>query len=300
MNAETIHRFSHEAMHTEFEVYVCGGMREDAHQAALAAFREVDRLEAALTRFDPCSDIGQINALRAGEKVVISADVMDCLLMALWVHEVTSGAFDVTVGSLVDCFVEQAEERVLPVESDPVAAAKRVGMERLVIDVETFTVGLRSGTDCTAIDLGGIGKGFALDRAARVLEDEWELDNVLLHGGASTILAIGDGETGEGWSIGVGSQWEKLPGEERVVLHDEAFSQSGPDEQGEHIIDPRTCRPDRKEQGAWARCPSAAIADALSTAFINMKPDEIMAFCSSQDNVCAGFVPPGRTTVEWV
>ncbi|OVE76768.1 hypothetical protein BVX97_00530 [bacterium E08(2017)] len=246
------HKFSSEAMDSPFELFICGHAEEYAASAAETIFREVDRLEQLLSRFVENSDISRIAALEAGESVVIINDTMDCLLTSLWAFKETDGAFDVSLGS---------------------------GIEKLGLDTDNMTVSNNHQPSTInpsiSLDLGGIGKGFALDRAAAIL-DEWEIENALLTAGPSTILGLGvEGE--KEWSIGLQGK--------PVMLREQAISASGKAVKGDHIIDPRTKRPAGEIERAWAISPSAAVADALSTAFMVMTPPEVDQFCRKHEGV---------------
>jgi len=300
-----LYRFGHEAMNTPFEVVIAHEDETYAGQAAMAVFREVDRIEGLLSRFNPCSDVGQINLLDAGLSTGVEPEVLDCLLIANEVFCETGGAFDVTIGPAVQCRRDDEGHPVEASDEDRAAALARVGMSRLVLNFDEFSVGVKGSADGSwpgrvVVDLGGIGKGFALDRVVETLTD-WSIDNALIHGGTSTALVVGSGGSAggcgagvAGWALGVGADWGPAAGIEKVVLRSGALSGSGVELQGEHIIDPRTGRPALTHVGAWAICPSAARADALSTAFVVMATDQVEAYCDAHDDTAALVVPrPG-------
>lgn len=319
-----LHRFAHEAMATTFEVVIAGEEKDYARQAAQEVFREIDRIEGLLSRFDPCSDIAQVNGLHPGELVRVSADVYECLQSATRVHDETGGAFDVTVGPLVRCWRDEDGNPRTPTDAQLATANNRVGMERLVLkDSERaseesedkpgpreFSVGVKAGSQSKTaagveVDLGGIGKGYALDKSALILED-WEIESALLHGGTSTALAIGSGEEpagccpGErGWPVGVGGIWGKTIGVEKVHLWGEALSGSGTEVKGEHVLDPRTGLAADAHLAAWVRCASAARADALSTAFMVMSTEEVKTYCDRHPDVSSLVIIPGEDSFDW-
>jgi thiamine biosynthesis lipoprotein len=259
------HRFSHEAMATVFEVRCAHDDARYAAQAARSAFDLVDRLEQELSRFVENSDISRVNHLAAGGSTRVSPTTMECLEIAWHVHGLTGGAFDPSIGS---------------------------GLERLELDPEAFTVHARS--DGARLDLGGVGKGYAVDRVAELLE-EWEIPAALVHAGFSSVLALEPPPGQDGWPLTLST-----PGDgavlARVSARRRAFSASGV-RKGEHIADPRTGLPAHGRSAAWVAVPreggesAAAVADALSTAFMIQAAEEVEELCRRCPGLEAWLVP---------
>jgi thiamine biosynthesis lipoprotein len=269
-------------MGTIFEVLIAAQDAAYADQASQAVFQEIDRLEALFSRFNPTSEIGQINRLRADESLRISLDAFECLKIAERVQRETAGAFDVNFRKSKGSS-EQPEFELTVAESG-------FGI-RLRPD---FLGRSAAGLD---LDLGAIGKGYALDKAASILAD-WSVERFLIHGGTSTALAAGDGpglSQGEaGWPVGVGGTWE-LPGlPKRVLLNGRALSGSGTEVKGRHIRDPRTGRLAQGHLAAWVSHLSAAASDALSTAFMAMSSKEVRRCCERHSDVWALLVTPKK------
>lgn len=305
-------RFSHQAMSTVFETVIAGERAAYARQASEEVFREIDRLEGLLSRFDPSSDVARISRLEPGGRLPVSLDTYQCLLIAAELHAETAGAFDVTVGSLMDCIRDETGKPATTSEAELECARARVGMGRLVLargappgseEPETitppmFSVGIeapRNGSSMgmISIDLGGIGKGYALDRSLDVLR-RWGISSALIHAGSSTAVAAGSGGEPagcppgvEGWPVAAGGAWGRAAGLDDVLLRDQAVSGSGTEVKGAHILDPRTAKPARGHAAAWVAAPSAALADALSTAFMVMTTAEVEAFCRLHPEVSA-------------
>jgi thiamine biosynthesis lipoprotein len=130
-----------------------------------------------------------------------------------------------------------------------------------------------------AIDLGGLGKGFALDEISQLYQ-EHSISNAFLDSGGSTFLAIGnESPEAEGWPATIGPYGV-------IALKNEALSASGFEVQGQHIVDPRTGAPvETDRQRTWVQTESAALADALSTATLVMSDDEIGEFCEAHPDV---------------
>lgn len=285
-----VHRFAHEAMTTIFEVFIAGKSREYAQQAARAAFDEVDRIERLFNRFDPSSEISRVNRLRPGETMRVGIETVECLAVAARTQAETAGAFDINFRSAP-----------LPGGNGPTNLLGAVGLRMIPGGFEIKRHRGRTGEKALPLDLdlGAVGKGYAVDRAVEVLKD-WSVLNVLFHSGTSTALGIGPGpRSGQpGWPVGAAASrpCPGAPGEIRLLGR--ALSGSGTEVKGDHIIDPRTGRPARGHLAAWASHPSAAVSDALSTAFLVMKTDEVRRFCRSHPEAWAlVIIPPKKCRI---
>jgi thiamine biosynthesis lipoprotein len=270
-----VHRFAHEAMATTFEVIVQHDERLYAQQAAEAAFDEVDRIENELSRYIENSDVARLNNLRAGVPLQLSLETFECLQISDRVHDQTGGAFDVTVGFLVDCWRDSDKQPRTPSPQELRRARERTGMNLLMLDETTFSVMLT--TSPVRIDLGGVGKGYGVDRMAALLR-EWSVDRAMIHGGYSSVLALDAPKGTDGWPIRLSHPNDRGRTLARLCVARFAVSGSGL-EKGRHIIDPRVARPVEGKIAAWSIAPDAATGDALSTAFMVMSPEEILACC---------------------
>jgi thiamine biosynthesis lipoprotein len=250
--------FTHEAMATSFRILIHHPDRTYARQASTEAFSELDRIERTLSRFIDGSDVWRINRLSAGGSVVVDRATFDCLRIARDVHRITRGAFDVAY---------------VPGEPSPREAA---------FELDDWRGAVRILRPDVHIDLGGIGKGLALDRMAALLA-EWDVRSALLCAGDSTVLAPGPPAGAAGWPVSFGPDSRSA----RRLLAHSAFSASGRAVRGDHIIDARTGRAAVGWHRCWSAAPTAAVADALSTAFMAMSEWEIRACCAESPEVSA-------------
>jgi len=171
------HRFSHDAMATTFEVIIAHNDTRYARQAAAAAFDELDRLEAEFSRFIENSDISRINNLAANQPLTIGLDTFECLQLSARIYGETKGAFDITVGSLLDCWLNDDKAMRTPSKEQLTLARQHTGTHLFTLDESEHTV--RLSTDGVEIDLGAVGKGYALGRMAKLLRD-WSIDTALI------------------------------------------------------------------------------------------------------------------------
>jgi thiamine biosynthesis lipoprotein len=277
-----------EAMRTQFTLHLDQVDAATAGSIRSAAQRELDRLEALLSRFRSDSDVCRIAAARAGETVRVGWETVAVLRRARDIHAATAGAFDPTVGAWMDGWraADRQWERVDDGAWQRARAAQ--GIDRLVLDAPA-AVGIRADAATpVAIDLGAIGKGFALDQLAELLTDDWGVPAFLLDSGGSTVLARGP----RTWRVGIGGAWGARDGMDVIGLRDAALSGSGGEVQGAHIVDPRAGGPARAHLAAWAVAPDAAGADALSTAFLVLDTDAIDRCCAALSGVHGLTVPP--------
>jgi thiamine biosynthesis lipoprotein len=269
-------RFSHEAMATTFEIIVVYEDERYARQAAAAAFNEVDRLEGELSRFVENSDISRINNLLSNEPLLLGLDAFECLRTSARLYAETNGAFDITIGSLLKCWRNKDGSRRTPSEDEIELARQHTGTYLLELDETELTIKLPAGP--VQVDLGGVGKGYAVDRAGELLR-EWSIDSALISGGYSSVLALDAPPGTKGWPLTLSDPADRKQILARPCLRGGALSGSGV-QKGGHIISPRTGRPVEGKLAAWSSAPDAATADALSTAFMIMSPDEIKRHCT--------------------
>jgi thiamine biosynthesis lipoprotein len=275
-------RYRQEAMATQFEIIIPETDADETYaaQTAQALFEEINRLENELSRFRPTSDIARLAQLQKGESLLVGLAALDCLRLAQAMHAETGGAFDVTIGPLMKLFRDETGAPRIPHPDEVTRAESRVGMSLFTLDEEASQVTVHA--DHLVIDLGAVGKGYALDQCAELLGD-WSISNALLNAGDSTVLGIGKGPGCEGWPVTAGNKELR-----EILLQNQALSGSGFQVKGAHIINPRTKRPvPPRPERVWAIAPTAALSDAASTAFAVMPREEIEAFCARNPSVTA-------------
>lgn len=296
------------AMATRFEILVQGDNPVALRAAAEEALNEIERLDSQLSLYRPTSEMSWINARAASEPVRVEPELFRLLQRAQRLHAESGGVFDVTIAPLVRCWGFMGGTGQMPEPEQIAKARSEVGMHLVLLKEEDFTI--RFAKKGVMIDLGSIGKGYALERAADVLMDAG-VTSALLHGGTSTVYALGCPSPDETWKVAIDSppdaaeplrqaNLRRSGGEQKgslavVSLQDEALSVSGVhgrsfimgDKRYGHVIDPRTGEPVQGALLAAVALPSATETDALSTA--------LLALGSSGHESIASLRPDMRT-----
>lgn len=262
--------FSHEAMATSISVIIAHEDRDYAAKAAKAAFIEIDRIESRLSRFTEGSDIWCLNHTSPNTVVPVSIETWECLKLATDIAILTNGAFDFTIGILADAWKASTTPPPEFIEK----LLDSTGNKSVNISSNDYTVSRTN--ELVSIDLGAIGKGFAIDKAAELLED-WDITHAMFNCGGSSILALDPPPNADGWEVSCGNS--------NFMITQGAVSASGFAEQPNHIIDPRTGRPPKIRQRTWAMAPTAAISDAISTATTIMNAEQIDIFRSKYPEI---------------
>lgn len=268
---------SHYAMATEFELLIFGARETYLQSVTESVFQEISRLEAQLSFYNPDSDLSDLNRRAAYEPVTVEPRLFELLRTAQRLSEATGGAFDPTVAPLMRCWGFVGASGRMPPEEAIAEARTLVGMRHVYLDAENYTVTF--DTEGVQLDLGAIGKGYAIDCATELLE-EFEIEAALLHGGTSSVYAKGRPPEGDAWRVAVQRPFDATPGRHltQFALQDTTLSVSAPHgkwfaSEGRrygHVIDPRTGYPAGRALLAALVTASATAGDALSTALLTL------------------------------
>jgi FAD:protein FMN transferase len=190
------------AMATRFEILLHGENAARLRAAAEEALDEIERLDAQLSPFRPGSEISRLNAHAGQHPMRVEPGLFNLLQKARQISLETGGAFDLTVGPLMDCWGLSARSGQCPhpaPKPENIAAARALtGMDKLLLDEAQCTAGL--ALPGMRLDLGAYGKGWAVERAGTILR-EAGVTSALIHGGTSTVCAIGTPPDAEAWNI---------------------------------------------------------------------------------------------------
>ena len=287
----TVLRASRRAMATLFEVLLPFGTQH-AQPAAEAALDLIDELEDQLTVFRDHSEVSRLNATAAERAIEVEPGLFDLIEFSAQLTRQTQGAFDIATGALTKAWGFYKRQGRVPTPSERAAAMSRTGTRFVALDRERRTVRfLRPGLE---INLGGIGKGYALDRAAALLRGEWGIDSGLLHGGSSSVRAIGTPPGQDrGWPVAIKHPWSPDRRLGTIYLDDTALGTSAATFQHfeyngrklGHLLDPRTGWPAEGVEQVSVVARTAAEADALSTAFFVLGVEPTAQFCRTRPDV---------------
>ncbi len=273
------------AMATRFELVLHGEDETALRAAGEESLDEITRFEDELSYFRPVSQIYRVNLEAAKHPVRVTPWLFRLLQQARRLTEETDGTFDITVAPLMRCWGFYQREGRVP-EPEALAAARAcVGMH--LVELNETDSSVRFTREGVQLDLGSIGKGYAIERAGALLR-EAGVTSALLHGGTSTVLAIGTQPGQSGWRIALEHPANAQASQEHtgvlllplasVELCDESLSVSAVwgksftagDRNFGHVIDPRTGQPTQGALLSAIVLPSATESDALSTMLLTL------------------------------
>jgi FAD:protein FMN transferase len=292
-HAEWVSRVDDGIMGTRMVVEVWTDTTEQGNQAIDAVLAEMTRLDEAMSTYKSTSEVSKVNAEAARHPVKITKELFDLLTTSVDFSRITHGAFDITYASVGFMYDFRAHEK--PTEQQIKAALPAVNYKHLLLDAKQHTI--KFTQPGVRIDLGGIAKGYAVDRGITLLQARGITHGLVTAGGDTRI--IGD-RFGKPWIIGIKHPDDQSKVIAKIPLADTALSTSGDyeryfDEGGQryhHIIDPKTGHSASKVRSATIIAPTATQTDGLSkTAFV-LGPEEAMKIYNELKDVDAILVTP--------
>lgn len=291
------------AMACEFQILLNAGQHPGAMESALDAMNLIERLEDQLSWFRDTSELTRINRTAATSPVNVERRLFQLLVEAIDLSEQTGGAFDITAAPLWKLWGFHRREGKVPSEREIQHVLTQTGSRQIRLDTDAQTIQfVRPGVE---INLGAIGKGYALDRCGEHLFAAG-VENFLIHGGQSSMLArgsrAGDSQGNPCWTIALRHPLKPDQRLAEIHLRDRALGTSGAGNQffhsgGKrygHVLDPRTGHPASTLLSATVLAPTAAQADALATAFFVMGLTASVEFCQSRPEFGALLVSAGE------
>jgi thiamine biosynthesis lipoprotein len=283
----------HYAMGTVFEIITYRTDPAQASQAMDDAFQEIDRLEQVMSLYKPASELSRLNRTAHLEAQTVSADLYQVIQQSLHYSELSEGAFDVTAGPLAERWKAVGRGEPPPSPAEEKRLRGGVGYRQ----VELISPDrIRFHSPRVGLDLGAIGKGYALDRAASVLRS-CGIECALMNAGGSTYYAIGCPPGQSGWLVHLCDPSGQI--DPHVLLHENSVSTSQQTAPGVlempsfgHIIVVVAGEPLNSATAVSVVAESATASDALSTAFLLMGPTTALDLVKKSTNVAAIWIAP--------
>jgi thiamine biosynthesis lipoprotein len=267
-------------MGTDVTVTVVAPSAKEGEAAIDAAMDEIRRLDRMMSLYKEESEITRVNLAAGEHSVTVSPEMITVVEHAQRASELSGGAFDVTIGPLVVLWQMRLKEGAVPSDKEVKAVLPRVNYKDVLIDKKGSSIFLtRKGM---IMDLGGVAKGYAADRAAEVLRKQG-ITNALV-AVAGDIRAMGTREDGKPWRIGVQHPREAGKLLATLELSDRSISTSGDyerftiinKERYHHILDPRTGKPSAGVESVTIIGDQGAVIDPLTTALFILSPEKGM------------------------
>jgi thiamine biosynthesis lipoprotein len=275
------------AMGTVIEITLIADDEEAANKASLQAFQEIKRIETLMSPWLDSSDVARINRSAGKERVKVSPDTMEVIKKAQEISELSEGGFDITVGPLSELWRKAREKKIPPPVEDVKEKLGLVNFKNIEMDQEGKVFLKKKGM---AIDLGGIAKGYAVDRAFELLKS-LGYRNLIINAGGD--LRVGGLKNNQPWSIGIQNPRESKKILARISVSDMAVATSGDYErffnyEGKryhHIFNPKDGFPTDDCQSVTVLCKEGMIADALATAVFVLGREKGYSLCQKLDGI---------------
>lgn len=290
-------RLSRRAMATGWEIVLPWERETAPEPIARDMYELLDRLESQLTVYRDDSEVSRFNRQAARGPVKVEPGLFELLRLVEQIHGETDGCFDAATGALIKAWGFFKGPRAVP--SSTRLAQTIWGWKHIELRDDRT---LKYSIPGVEINLGSIGKGYALDRLGERLARRWKIRTALLHGGSSSLYAIGDPHgNGRGWVVDIRHPWQRDRVMHRVELRNQALGTSAAtfqyiEHEGRklgHVLDPRNGWPASGIASASVIAPTAAQADALSTAFYVGGVELARRYCSEHNGVTAVLLPEG-------
>jgi thiamine biosynthesis lipoprotein len=287
-------------MGTVFEIAAYAESSEKASAAIDNAFQEIVRMDDLMSNFKPESELSRLNRSAHFHTQKVPPDLYRVIEQAVQFSRLSSGKFDITVAPLVNLWKAALLGDSLPSLSQRQQAEECVGYEKIELtppDEITFR------SSCMQLDLGAVGKGYAVDRAGEVLHS-YGIRNALINSGGSSILALGSPPGQTAWLVHLRDPSNKI--DPYVMLKDQSVSTSeqtavsllAPESAG-HIIDPATGKPVDTRFAVSVITSSGTPSDGLSTTLLLLGPKAGRSVVDGMSNVSAIWVSP-KAEIETV
>jgi FAD:protein FMN transferase len=280
-------------MGTVFEIVAYDRSAKHASDAIEKTFQQIIRLDDLMSNYKPDSALSRLNRSAHLQEQTVDPDLYRVIEQAVRFSRLSNGKFDISIAPLVNLWKAALRGNSVPSRAQLEEVRSCVGYEKIDL---TPPDGIRFRSSCLQLDLGAIGKGFAVDRAAEVLRS-LNIRNALINAGGSTMLAMGSPPGQEAWIVHLRDPSHKVG--PQVMLKDESVSTSEQtarsllgNESAGHIIDPETGLPLKTIFSVSAVFKTATVSDALSTTLLLAGPTKGKALLKDVPDASAVWVSP--------
>jgi len=300
-NSSDLFKYHQVAMGTVIEITLIGDDEGAANKAVLQAFQEIKRIETLMSPWLDSSDVIRINRSAGEGWAKVSSETMEVIKKAQEISELSEGSFDITVGPLTQLWRMAREKGIPPPAHDVKEKLDLVNFRDVSINREGKVFLKKKGM---AVDLGGIAKGYAVDRTFELL-GSLGYKNLIVNAGGD--LRVGGTKNNQPWSIGIQDPRVSQKIMAKLLVSDTAVATSGDYEkffihQGKryhHIFNPRDGFPTEGSQSVTVVCKDGITADALATAVFVLGPEKGYSLCQRLEGVeCLIVDKKGRITLS--
>lgn len=283
-----------------YVIEVYGSDAEALPRTAEVAFDEVDRIDRLMSHYKADSPLSRINRDAARHPVRVEPELLDFIADALRYNRDSNGAFDITVGPLMKAWGFFRGEGRMPSDAQLTAARRHVGPQHVLLNRKDHTI--RFDADGVELDLGGIAKGYAVDRVVEALRER-NVAAALVSAGGSTIYGLGAPPGRDAWDVSLQDPVDPRKAARIVQLKDRALSVAGSSEKSfefggvrySHIMDPRTGRPVQGLLSVAVLTDTGTAGDALDDALFVMGPARSRAYLKQlRGTDVMFFLPDGK------
>ena len=277
-------------MGSRFEIKAVAVTKEIAKYAVDQGIREIQRIETLISSWDSSSQTSHINRMSGIEAVKVDKELFELVRRSLKVSGITDGAFDISIAGLEKIYRFDKQECTLPSDTKLKASLFNVGYKNIVLQEEDQTIYLKEKG--SRIGFGGIGKGYAANRAKLIMQKIQGVKGGLVNA-AGDLVAWGENGKALGWRIQVADPTNAEQSKGWLNIQDLSIVTSGDYERYftssgkrySHIINPKTGLPTTGIKSVSIICPDAELGDALATSVFVMGTEKGLAFINTLKNV---------------
>ena len=267
-HSSDLYKYHQVAMGTSIEITLQGGDEEVSQKVALQAFEEIKRIEQLMSPWIETSDVSRLNRSAGKEWVKVSLETFEVIQKSQKISGLSGGAFDITIAPLTQLWRMAREKGVPPAPEEIKNLMGLVNFKNLLVHSDGNAYLKKKGM---AIDLGGIAKGYAVDRTFETLT-ALGYKNLIVNAGGD--LRVGGFKNNQPWSIGIQDPRDFRKIMAKISISDSAIATSGDyekffiyqDRRYHHILNPKTGYPAEECQSVTILCKDGMTADGLATA----------------------------------